>query len=144
MRYFDAINHLSGDGPLTLVVDGDCMFNTVPNGSKVRIERRTCYWPGDVVVYGRGDDRLVMHRFLGYVLSRQGWCGVTRADEAGRADAPMAVERILGKVIRIDQVPLHSGILLRLRSLLHYVVAVVAWAGRVIERFLKKIGMFRT
>jgi len=140
---FETAKQFSSNGPLTLVVDGDCMFNTVRNGAKVQIERRGFYWPGDIVVYGRGDDRLVMHRFLGYVPGRRGWCGITWADEAKNAEATVAVGRILGKVMRIDQVPANPGTLPRFQSFIRYVVAVISWAGRVLVRFLKTIGIFR-
>lgn len=138
---FDAINELSRDGPLTLDVDGDCMVGSVSHGSQVQIERQSLYWPGDIIVYGRGDERLVVHRFLGYVLGRHGWCGVTQADNTARADAPVAVGRILGKVLQIDCVPADSTLWQRLRSFIYYLIAVARLAGRLLARF---ISIFRT
>ena len=142
---FDAINQLSNDGPLTLDVDGDCMTGCISHGSQVQIERQSFYWPGDIIVYGRGDDHLVVHRFLGYVLGRHGWCGVTQADNTTRADAPVAVGRILGKVLRVDQVPVDCSLWQRLRSFVNYLLTVIRLSGCLVARFFSLIttGVWR-
>ena len=129
---FDALNQLSSDGPLTLDVDGDCMTGSLSHGSQVQIERRRFYWPGDIVVYGRGDERLVAHRFLGYIPGRRGLCVVTRADGATGADAPVVVGRILGKVLRVDRLPSTPSTWQRLRSIVYYLFAVT----RLLLRFV--------
>lgn len=127
---FEAIRQMSHDGPLTISVDGDCMFNSVPNGSKVQIERHHIYWPGDIVIYGRGDDRLVMHRFLGYVPGRRGWYCVTRADQAKNADAPVLVNRIVGKVKRVNQQAVACSVWQRVQSFSYHCLAVARMAYR--------------
>lgn len=131
---FNIINQLSNEGPLTLRVSGDCMTGSIAHGSLVQIERRAFYWPGDIVVYGRGDDHLVVHRFLGYAPGRAGWNGITQADNTRYADAPMAVVRILGKVLRVDRKPATPSAWQRLRSFAYYWPAVVCWAGRWLVR----------
>lgn len=131
---FDAINQLSHDGPLTLDVSGDCMTGSIAHGSQVQIERQTWYLPGDIVVYGRGDDHLLAHRFLGYVRGRTGWLGITQADNTRISDSPVGVERILGKVLRVNQQPTTTSAWQRLRSFMYFWPAVIRWAGRWLGR----------
>ena len=97
--YFEAIKALCSQAPLTLAINGDCMTGTLPHGGRVKIEHRDVYWPGVVIVYARGDDGLVSHRFLGYVRRRRDWLAITRADNSTSADAPRSSSRILGKVV---------------------------------------------
>ena len=133
---FDTIREISHGGPLTISVDGNCMFNSVPDRAKIQVERRTFCWPGDIVVYGRQDERLVMHRFLGYVPGRHGWRGVTRADEATCADAPFSTDRILGRVIKINHAPTSCSVTTRLVSLTNYFQVVYRLATRLLLRLL--------
>ena len=109
--------------PMTLVVDGQCMGDSLPHGSEVRIEPRRFYWPGDIVVYGRGDGRLVSHRFLGYIRGRTGWLALTRADTARAADGPVKVDRVLGVLRQIGDEPVHADAETRLSAALRYLPA---------------------
>ena len=133
---FETINQLIQDGPLTLDINGDCMLGSLPHGSQVQIKRRTFYWPGDIVVYGHADDRLVIHRFLGYIPGRQGWRGVTQADNVTRADAPVALGRILGKVSHIDQEPAACSLWQRLQAFVYYLLALLRFSGQLMARFI--------
>jgi len=99
---FELIKAFAQEGPLTLVVNGDCMQRTIPNGSRLSIEPKRTYWPGDALVYKRGDGQIMCHRFLGYVPGRNGWRVMTRADNTDRSDALVDTESVLGKVIRVD------------------------------------------
>ena len=99
---FETILEMSHSGPLTLRVDGGCMGESLPDGSLVTIKSKTIYWPGDVVVVARGDDRLVSHRLLGYFYGRKGWNVITRADNEKDHDDPVPVARVLGKATQVD------------------------------------------
>ena len=131
---FDTLNELSREAPLTLDVRGDCMTGSLANGSQVQIERQAYYLPGDIIVYGRGDDQLVVHRFLGYVRGPTGWLGITQADKMRVADSPVATGKILGKVLRVDNEPSVTSPWQRLRSFVYYWPAVTRWAGRGLGR----------
>ena len=119
-----AIDDLSLSGPLTVKVNGECMDDSVPNGCSMKLNRRPLYWPGDVVVFRRGDQQLVSHRMLGYLPGRRGWKVVTKADREPRPDAPHHVSRILGKSVAIDNQAFTPGPLKRLQSAAAFIPAL--------------------
>ncbi len=121
---------------MTLEVNGHCMAGSLPHGSRVRIERQAWYLTGDIVLYGRADNRLVVHRFLGYVPGHRGWRGVTRADNECRADSPVPLERLVGKVKRIDHLDVHCTTSQRLLASGQYLRVL----GAMTVRFLKKLA----
>jgi hypothetical protein len=96
------IQEMSRSGPLTIRVNGQCMADSLPDGSDVTIVRRVLYWPGDIVILGRGDGQLLSHRILGYVVGRRGWRAVTMADTESKPDAPVPLNRILGKAVMVN------------------------------------------
>jgi len=113
---FSDILELSRTGPLTLRVDGQCMGESLPDGCLVTINSKKIYWPGDVVVVARGDDRLVSHRLLGYFYGRKGWKVITRADNEKDHDAPVPVARVLGKATQVDGKDVSFSLLGRLAA----------------------------
>ena len=123
--HFELLKTFAQEGPLTVVVNGDCMQRTIPRGARLRLENRRIYWPGDAVAFKRGDDQIVCHRFLGYLLTRRGWCVITRAENSKRADMPVYARHVLGKVTRVDDAPFSPGMKDRLKALLFYLPAVM-------------------
>ena len=77
--HLEALKAFTSSGGLTLIVSGQCMGEALPDGSEVHVRARKIYWPGDIVVYTRGDGRLVSHRILGYLPGRYGWLAMARA-----------------------------------------------------------------
>ena len=100
---------------------GDCMRPAIEKDSDELVEPARVYWPGDICVFRRvhaGQNELVAHRALMMVYrpmwgraQKAGWQVVTKADNALKADAPVALADCLGRIQ--TQIPL--GV--RLRSL---------------------------
>ena len=63
------------------------------------LEAARLYWPGDVVVFQAADGRLLAHRLLGYRLHAGSLACVTRGDGCPCHDAPVPLERLLGRVV---------------------------------------------
>ena len=134
---FELLKTFAHEGPLTVVVNGDCMQETIPGGSRLRLESRPGYWPGDVIAFKRGDGKIVSHRFLGYVPGRSGWRVVTCAENTRRVDAPVLVQEVLGKVILVDGQSFHPAIRHRARAVTRYFAAVI-------RLIVEKIGTYRS
>jgi len=90
----------------TLRIRGGCMQPLIIDRARVTVKRQAVYLPGDVVAYQNGIGQFVCHRFLGYVLWRNGWRAMTRTDNAPQADALIQPGCLLGKVIVVEQQPL--------------------------------------
>lgn len=88
---------MARDAPLPLAVRGDCMAPALREGDRVEIVRARLYWPGDVVAFANAEDRLVLHRLLGYRLAAGRLACVTRGDGCAAADPPLPFSRLLGK-----------------------------------------------
>lgn len=99
---FELLKSFVREGPLTMTVDGNCMQQTIPNGSRLRLESCRTYWPGDAVAFRRSDGEIVCHRFLGYILTRTGWRAITGAENTHQMDAPVYLKDVLGKVTLLD------------------------------------------
>lgn len=67
------------------------------DGERVEVERRRLYWPGDVVAFQDRRGRRVVHRVIGWRLSRKGLRILTQADVAPRADASVPLRLVIGK-----------------------------------------------
>ena len=102
---FAVLKKFIQQGPLTINVKGACMHEVVPAGSDVRLEENSLYWPGEIVAFKCGNGELVSHRFLGYLRGRSGWLVITRADSALRADSPVALRNVLGRITHVDGHP---------------------------------------
>ena len=125
--HFETIKELVVDESLTLSVNGDCMIGTLQDGSDIRVEKRRVYWPGDVIVYARGDGTLVTHRFLGYVYRRPHWKVITRADRGSTADVPCQLARVLGKVVKVDNTPMSVSAHDRVLASVRFCMVLVRW-----------------
>lgn len=95
---FDTLRALAREGPVPVRVRGVCMEPWIADGAVVRVAAARVYWPGDVVVAGAPDGRLLAHRVLGYRLLGGRLALVTRGDGCEIHDFPIALDRILGRV----------------------------------------------
>lgn len=95
---FDALRALAREGPVPVRVRGGCMEPWVADGAVVRVAAARVYWPGDVVVAGAPDGRLLAHRVLGYRLLGGRLALVTRGDGCAVHDSPVSLDRVLGRV----------------------------------------------
>ena len=127
---FELLKSLVREGPLTVVVNGDCMRRTIPAGSDLRLESRRVYWPGDAVAFKRGDGSIVCHRLLGYFPTRNGWRVLTRADNARQADMPVFASYVLGKVTRVGAETFGACFKDRARAWLDYFPAMLRQLAR--------------
>jgi hypothetical protein len=78
------------------------MAPLIEDGDRVEVLSRAHYLPGDVVAFRREDERLSVHRLLGFRPTRAGWRVVTRGDAARALDPPIERGRILGRVVGGD------------------------------------------
>ncbi|HXO18849.1 MAG TPA: S24/S26 family peptidase [Thermoanaerobaculia bacterium] len=97
------MRELAREGPLTLAVRGGSMAPLLADGDRVEVVRALLYWPGDVVAFRAADERLVVHRLLGYrpfrAAGERGRIAcVTRGDASFAHDPPVPLARILGRV----------------------------------------------
>ncbi len=83
---------------MRVTVRGECMMPGIQPGSQVTVIPARRYWPGDVVAYRLESGELVLHRVLGYRRWRGAWCLLTRGDRGGGVDAPVPVERVIGRL----------------------------------------------
>jgi hypothetical protein len=136
---FEVLKNFIQEGPLTVVVDGDCMQQTIASGSRLRLEGGRRYWPGDVIAFKRGDGNVVSHRFLGYAPGRTGWRVITRAENTSQVDVPVPVREVLGKVTYVDDELFNPMMKDRARAVAQYFAAVMRWLfSRLKTRKLRK------
>jgi hypothetical protein len=114
-----------------LRVTGDCMEPDVRHQAAVRVERPGFYLPGDVVAFHcPRQNRLLMHRFLGYVRRRGAWKLMTMADRGARPDPLVELSQVLGRVIAQGNRAYRVAPARRLESLRRY----LAWCLRYLAR----------
>lgn len=70
----------------------------VEAGARARVEKRSIYLPGDVIVFRSSSD-FVAHRLLGYapVAGRLGF--VTKGDHCPRHDGVVPGDRVVGRLV---------------------------------------------
>ncbi len=128
---FEVIKEFIDQGPMTVQLTGVCMQSAIPANSDVRLEKKSIYWPGDIIAFRRGDDEVVSHRFLGYLPGRKCWRVITRADSAGAADGPVPVKDVLGRVSHVERKPYRPSLNDRAKALANWLLAavrcVVSW-----------------
>jgi signal peptidase I len=97
-------------GRIRLRVSGTSMAPTLCPGELVIVEntRMTEILPGEIVVFAR-DGRLIVHRVLSKIQSRDEDSLLTRGDRARKSDAPVTSSEFVGRVIHIEGG--HSGVL---------------------------------
>lgn len=98
---FAALRSLAREGPVEVVLRGDCMAPGLADGDRVRVAAARLYAPGDVVVFRAADGRLVAHRLLGYRLHAGALSLVTRGDTCPVHDAPVPLAAVLGRVAEV-------------------------------------------
>lgn len=112
---------------LVLRVAGDCMQPDFADKTPVRLERPEFFFPGDVVAFHCSkQNRLLVHRFLGYVWRRGTWHLMTMADRGARPDPLVDVSSVFGRVIAQGGRPYRIPPAKRLEALQQYVL----WCAR--------------
>ena len=102
MRTFAAVRDLAAEAPVAATVRGTSMAPLLADGDRVTIARARFYLPGDVVAFRAGlagEERIVVHRLLGYRLHRGRLACVTRGDAASLPDPPVPLGELLGRVV---------------------------------------------
>ena len=99
------------------------MAPSLVEGSVVAVSPAAFYVPGDLVCFRGPTGGLVVHRVIGYHPGRGGIFLWTQADSAWEPDAPIALERVLGKVRRPVGLP-----------------ARLAAAGRFLRVLARRLG----
>jgi len=112
-------------------VAGDCMEPEVDDQAAVRVKRTRFLLPGDVVAFRVPQhNRLVVHRFLGYVRRRGEWRLMIKADRETGPDPLVATACVLGKAIARDGEAVRVSLSKRLQSIGQY----AAWCLRGVIR----------
>jgi hypothetical protein len=118
-----------------LRVKGDCMEPDVRHQATVRVDRPRFFVPGDVVAFHcPHQNRLLIHRFLGYAPCRGAWKLMTMADRGVRPDPLVDRSRVLGRVIAQDGRAYRVAPARRLESLRRY----LEWCARY---FARRLGL---
>jgi hypothetical protein len=102
VRTFAAVRALAAEAPVAATVRGTSMAPLLADGDRVTISRARFYLPGDVVAFRAGpagEERIVVHRLLGYRLHRRRLACVTRGDAAPQPDPPFPLRELLGRVV---------------------------------------------
>lgn len=79
------------------------MLPTLEPGSRIRISWRRLLLPGDVIAFENSDGRVLVHRVLGPrpIRGRLAW--MTRADATGQIDPPVSTDRVIGRVVAVNE-----------------------------------------
>ncbi len=93
---------------------GTCMSPCLGDGSPVRIAVGRLFLPGDILAYCDNNQRMVLHRLIGYYRCGGRWRLLLRADSARRPDRGITGERVLGKAIDVE-IPLRHRVWSALR-----------------------------
>ncbi|MFC1849127.1 S24/S26 family peptidase [candidate division CSSED10-310 bacterium] len=81
---------------LVITVEGHSMVPTLKPGDKLMVQRGL-YLPGDILTF-MVENRLMVHRLLGWWFSRGTWFLVTKGDNLQGVDTLVSRDRVLGKV----------------------------------------------
>jgi hypothetical protein len=123
---------------LALRVSGVCMEPDLRSQALVRVERSKRFWPGDVVAFHCShQNRLLMHRCLGYVRSRGAWKLMTMADRGPSPDVLVDLSRVLGRIGAHAGAPYRPSPLKRMKSMRRYAL----WCVRFLIRRLTTSGV---
>jgi hypothetical protein len=93
------VRELAGERPVVATVRGGSMAPLLVDGDRVEIAPARWPLPGDLVAFEAGDERLVVHRLLGYRWAAGGIACVTQGDASPRPDPPVARALLLGRVV---------------------------------------------
>jgi hypothetical protein len=102
-------------------VAGDCMEPEVDDLAAVRVKRTRFLVPGDVVAFrDLQRNRLVVHRFLGYVRRRGEWRLMVKADRGVGPDPLVDTSCVLGKPIARNGEAYQVSLAKRLKAIGQY------------------------
>ena len=118
---------LADGDALVLRVAGGCMHPDLADQTAVRLKQPRLFIPGDVVAFHCSkQNRLLVHRFLGYVWRRGTWQLMTMADRGARPDPLVDVSSVFGRVIAQGGRPYRIPPAKRLEAIQRYVL----WCAR--------------
>ena len=118
LRKDRVLRELASGQPLSLRIQGNCMYPLLKDGAAVQVKSKRLYWPGDVLVFRGNDNQVCIHRFLSCYLRHGCIRYMTKADTALRPDSSVERHHIIGKVCGGDGSPKLSAVPLshRLRA----------------------------
>jgi len=93
------VRGLASEDGISFRVAGVCMAPSLADGARITVAPARFYWPGDVVAFLSASDRLVVHRVIGYRPTAARLLLWTQADESRAPDAPVPMERVLGRAM---------------------------------------------
>ncbi len=121
-------NAMSDGEEAVFRVAGDCMEPAVDDLAAVRVKRTRFLLPGDVVAYRDPRcNRLVVHRFLGYVRRRGEWRLLIQADRGAGPDPLVETFCVLGKPIAQDGGACRVSLAKRLQAIGQYTACFTRW-----------------
>ena len=99
----EGLRQLARDGAIVLRIRGDCMAPRLCDGADVTVRAAAHYWPGDILACAPAGHPVAVHRLLGWRPQRwtrpwRDWRVWTQGDRTTMPDAPLAADRVLGKV----------------------------------------------
>jgi hypothetical protein len=104
--------------------------------ASVKVVAVKLFLAGDVVAFHcPHQQRLLMHRYLGYVWGRGGWGLVTMADSGARPDVPMVRRQVLGQVVESCGMTYRARPRHRLEAVRRYLV----WSTRLFRRRIRRV-----
>lgn len=95
---------LSEGKVIKIRADGYSMYPSVKPGSIVHIQaitEDTAPIPGEIVVWKR-KSKFIVHRLIRIIQNNDNILYVTRGDSCSNEDAPDSADKLVGKVIRIE------------------------------------------
>lgn len=120
-----ALRAMAKEEPIDLIVAGDCMSPRLQGGDRIGVTPRRIYLPGDIVAFRRSDDRLLVHRVLGYTFSSRGFRLLAKGDRLAREDDPIQLGSVVGRVISHHGRPLEHSMPERGRSVLGFLRTIL-------------------
>lgn len=116
-----ALHTMAAEGPLELDIRGESMTPVLSSGTRVRVAPSRVYLPGDLIAFPRSTDgRLLVHRMIGWSLSRGRLELVARGDARAGADPPVVTRDVLGRVTHAAGDAVRVPLAARVRSLARY------------------------
>ncbi len=98
-----ALRDLARTEAVPLRVRGACMTPDLTPDSIVEVRAARLYWPGDIVAFVAVEGGLTVHRVIGWGPASwtrpwRRWGLWTQADDGASPDAPVTLDRVLGRV----------------------------------------------